>query len=260
MSKVALFIDDDIDFVVTMARSVRAFTKDTTTEHQATIEGFFRANGLDELYSYQSGGVTRQQLEAVAKVLERNSCFCCDNNLEGAGGCIRGLDFLIDIIAPAIKLLPEERRPTLICFAPSSESLLKNSVEKLLALGIDSYHKINEAPIVGLALAINERYKCRLNRKIVLENILGLKLDDNDRDGPKQRLCRDIWMEFLWFSGESFQQVAGPPRPIDFDEVLEFFAKERGMTKEVLIKRIENEALAHPRTVEGKFNPGKEKK
>lgn len=90
----------------------------------------------------------------ITTALARFKAIICDNNFQTTDGAW-GHEFLINTVGPALFQIPEEQRPLVICFAPSSWEVIREHKEALQNIGILSLHKQDQIAYIGLALRIS---------------------------------------------------------------------------------------------------------
>jgi len=91
---------------------------------------------------------------SIDQALQRYSAIICDNNFQATSG-EWGHEFIQYTLAPALLKIPQENRPTVICFAPSSWEVIREHQQEFEGYGIHSLHKQDQIALIGMALRIS---------------------------------------------------------------------------------------------------------
>jgi len=255
--KPAVVLDDDKDWAKNIARGIRRFGG-LPVKYFSSIEAFYRHHKLD--YGDQQG---------LARVLEGYSVVVSDNNFETPNpeypddGEIRGANFLLSQVGPALDNIPNENRPIVMCFAPSSMSVLQGYEKQMWEkYNIVSFHKTWETAAVGLTVRIAREYGVILSRSSIISNICQQSIDEDDYDSPKAKFFfnfRADHTEFRPFDSESLTKVEGTAKPMQWEEIAASLAQRLNITPTALSKIIGLEVQKRKREIEGQTkNPEKE--
>lgn len=124
-------------------------------------------------------------------------------------GSVEGISFLKNLFGRALNLLPEEERPLVVCFAPSSEVAIETNTDELWQKwGIVSLHKAYDRMLIPLEILIAERFGAPVRGETLIHDVMGFASGD---DLQKVRMNENLrqYCEGL-FPGESMYQVKGP--------------------------------------------------
>jgi len=246
MNKRAALLDDSKEFVNIIACGLRLFAG-YSTEHFTSIEGFIS----------HIGWKTEDGVASLAEKVKQFGLISCDNNFLPIGN-IKGSNFLFYALGPAIKSLPENEKPILVCFAPSSETSLAAFEKRLWEeFGIVSLHKINECTVVPLDAFLAEKYGCVLNREALVKGVLKLELDETIFGTKKGEFHRAVQRKMTQL-GDIFN-VEGVGNQIPFEQTLKIFANALKIPKEELLGRIEAQVEIARQAKEGGTTRGKER-
>jgi len=250
--KPAVILDDDRDWATNIARGVRRFGG-LPVRYFASIEAFYRQHRI-----------TYGDKQGLARALEEYSVVVSDNNFEvprperelEADGEIRGADFLIGQVGPALKDIAEENRPIVMCFAPSSMSVLAGYEKEMWnEFGIVSFHKTWETAAVGLSVRIAKEYGVLLSREAVISAICKQDPKEDEYGSPKAEFFfnfRADHTEFEEFSAEGHTQVEGDARPMEWEEIVASLAQRLDTTSELLSNTIDMEVKKRRSELEGR--------
>ncbi len=253
--KPALLLDDDQDYASWIAKSIRVIGGLPTVFFKS-IEGFYRGVGLPP----------DPGLPDLAQKLTSYSSIVSDNNFAGASpdGRIEGFNFLVTKVGPATNLITDpEEKPYLVCFAPSSSSVIQSAEQDLWnRFRIASFNKMHEFPALGIATRISREYGVPLSRQAVVEGICGQDRNDDPVSSPSRtffmNVFLDITLDRISYGGSAQEQCAGPAIDVKWEDIV----KELAMTMEIdqreLLTRIEREVDTSRHSIEGSAKRTKE--
>lgn len=256
--KPAVVLDDDRDWATNISRSIRRFGG-LPVKYFPSVESFYRHHEIE--YGDKIG---------LAKVLEGYSVVVSDNNFESADnqtsgdGEIRGANFLLGQLGPALQEMSKENRPLVLCFAPSSQSVLAQREQEMWdKYGIVSFHKTWETAAVGLTVRIAREYGVSLSRKSIITNICQQSLDEDEYESPKAQFFfwfRADHTDFEDFPKEKMDQPEGEAKPMKWNEIVSALAKKLNIDDETLSATIKHEVEIRKSQIEGQKGGSPEKK
>ena len=248
--KPAVILDDDPTWATNIARGIRRFGG-LPVEYFPSIEAFYRHHNIKH-------GDT----QGLKHVLEGYSVVVSDNNFETprpdfpGDGYYRGADFLLGDVGPALDEIPEENRPIVICFAPSSMTVLRGYEKRMWEkYGIVSFHKTWETAAVGLLVRIVREYGVLLSRESIVSSICQKSLDEDEYGSPKADFFfwfRADHCDFEDFPGEGFTQVKGDAKPMEWQEIVASLAQRLKTTSVALSDTIDREVQKRKKEIEGR--------
>lgn len=251
--KPAVVLDDDKSWATNIARGIRRFGG-LPVRYFSSIEAFYKHHKIE--YGDNIG---------LSNVLKKYSVITSDNNFEGATGYggISGADFLLEQLGPALKEIDIKERPIVMCFAPSSQSVLARYETAMWEeYGIVSFHKLWENAAIGIAVRIAREYGVLLSRESVIHNICQQDVEEDNYEGPKNQFffkLRADHLDFEDFPGEDYEQVSGKAKPMAWGEIVLYLAKSLNTTNEVLLETINHEVQLRRSQIEGQRGSHPEK-
>lgn len=247
--KPALVLDDDRDWAAGIARGIRRFGGLPVT-YFPSIEALYRHHEIN--YGDKQG---------LAHVLEGYSVVVSDNNFETPNpehpgdGYTRGVNFLLQQVGPALESMPKENRPIVMCFAPSSMSVLCAYEQQMWdKYNIISFHKTWETAAVGLTVRIAREYGVLLSRESIISHICQQNLTEDDYGCPKADFFFHLRADHTIFEGfpnENSTQVEGDANPMEWEDIVASLASRLKITSAILSDTIDKEVQERKREIEG---------
>jgi len=247
--KPVVILDDDENWAGEIGRCVKRLGG-LPVEYYASIEAFYRYHHLES-----------KDQEGLSRVLGGYSALVCDNNFETPNppvpgdGRRWGGDFLLNNVGPAIETMTSEGRPIVMCFAPSSMTVIRGYEKRMWdQYGIISFHKLWETAGAGLAIRITREYGTLLSRDSIVHAICQQDLNEDDYDGPKAQFFLKLRHELAcWddFSNDEFNQVAGDANPMPWEEIVASLAQRLNTSTDQLSRTIDTEVQKRNSQIEG---------
>lgn len=253
-----VILDDSPSSTCTLAQGVRRFAGRSTLYFRS-VPAFLRYLN----WKYEDG------LAVLGEKLSQYSAIICDNNFEAqdheqtSDGWVRGIDFLLGKVGPAVLNLPEQERPYLVCFSPSSEEVIRLHEKELWdEYKIASFHRAFEALAIGIAIKLSEIYKTPFSREALICGILRFEKEYPDGfQSEKHDFFIGLNLDHISgnFQDEEMWQIEGEARGISWEELADAIASGLHIETGALQTRIEGQVeLLQFRTIEGPLRMGKE--
>lgn len=204
IGKTAIVLDDQSDYAAQIACGIRLYGREPVTYYSSieALKKFLKDQNCD-----------------LQTFLENCSAIICDNHF--GENLSYGRPFLVDEVAPLVRQMPPEKRPLVICFAPSAK-LTTEEINKLWGEGILYFSKIEECPLIGLAVRFSKELGRPLSRQELVGDILGFAPETQARENRElHNFCNALSEPLVGNSPE----VGGEEKVVTFNDLLKIISQ-----------------------------------